>query len=199
MLRPSRSGPSPRSRMPAAIPARPISRSRSLARTGRWPRRTMPNWSSCPPSPAGLNNCGVSTSLPTAVGASCLRLYRIPKRRWLCLLSAAVSRRFPSSIARVRNTVGCSRRNEQDCKAPHTGAGYFRGGLFRIGRDCANLRAHPDQPRLKGKSARRRWLHPALADPGADPRQRAHRQRGPSGRQKRVLCQPVHRHSARRR
>ena len=53
-------------RMPAAIPARRFSRSRLPAPTARSRPPGTRSWWSCPPSPAGRNNCGASISSPTA-------------------------------------------------------------------------------------------------------------------------------------
>ena len=61
----------------------------------------------CPPSPARPNNCGESTSLPTARGASCRSRFRIPKNRWRFRRLAAVSRRSRNSIPRATNSAGC--------------------------------------------------------------------------------------------
>src|ERR1039458_8335138 len=108
--RPSRSGPSPLSPTPAAIPARPISRSPLPARTARSRQPPMVNWPHCRRSPARRNNCGGSINSPTARGASCPS--QIPKKRLLSPPSAAVRQHWKNSIPTATGNAGCSRSRE---------------------------------------------------------------------------------------
>ena len=97
---------------PAAIPARRTSRSPSPARTVRWPPPRTLSWSSCPPSPGGPEQLWRIDQLADGTWRIMPKSIPIPKSRSSFRPSAAVSRRWRSSIPRARSSAGCSRRHE---------------------------------------------------------------------------------------
>ena len=117
--RPSRSGRLRASPTPAAIPARPISRSRSPARIARWRPPTdgelvaLPAFTGAPEQLWRIDQLtdGTWRIMPKSV--------RIPRSRSLSRPSAAVPRRWRSSIPRATSNAGCSRRHEDSIRTDY--------------------------------------------------------------------------------
>ena len=173
----------------AAIPDRRISRSPSPARTAHWPPLLMPNCSCPPRSPARPNNYGAWISLPMAPGESCPsrsqfqnatgsfgcgQQFRNPLQIRSRERQAALAVQDAVTANGIRPTMKSLRKYNplSPQSSPHP-LFCARGG------DSASCVADALLSPPPVKSARRRRLHPALAAPGAHPRQRTHRKRCP--------------------